>query len=468
MSAPSALGPPSPGGDGLRRGFFINLLGRSAVVASSAAVTLILARHYGAESFGRWSIATAYATLVGTLLDGGFHRLMMRDLGRTPEAAKNVLWRVLKRRLQIGAATVPLALCVAAIAVSRVDTWILIALLVATRLVSDLVGTFSSVLFAFERFRIPNAVEILRRSSLLGVVIVIVVQGGSMEWVGAAMLALTVAGSTAVIRPTLALVAEKTAPIPVSHWGDAAWFWVNGVLFWINAEVDQLMIAWLSDDRTTGLYAAAVRLIAVCLIIPKTVNDTVIRRWFRAGNKPDSQMVTTTQLLAGTGGILGLQFLIFSNEIIAFAYDSHYADASPAFAVLGLFLILHFGRCAPHWFLSTSDRVPLATTFLAAAAVVNFVTNLWLIPAYGALGAAYSTVACELLLVFLAYLATGKRAPELIIAAANGLIPALAAAAAALSLRLIAPWYIAAAAGGLLGAIGLGVSARRLLVSARS
>ncbi len=79
---------------GLRLGLFFNLLGRGAVVASGAGVSLLLARHYGAETFGRWSIATAYATLVGTLLDGGFHRLMMRDVGRTPDAAKQVLWRV--------------------------------------------------------------------------------------------------------------------------------------------------------------------------------------------------------------------------------------------------------------------------------------------------------------------------------------------------------------------------------------
>lgn len=468
MNAESTSAPAARAvGDGLRWGFVINLVGRSAVVASSAAISLLLARHYGAETFGRWSVAAAYATLVGTLLDGGFHRVMMRDVGRTPEAARGVLWNVVKRRLQIASGAVPIALLIAAVAVGNVRAWLLIALLVCARFTSDLVGTFSSVMFAFERFRRPNAVEMLRRSVLLAVVVVLVIEDVSVEWVAVATLALSIAGSGAIVRPALRLVADKTAPMPVSHWSDAAWFWVNGVLFWINAEVDQLMIAWLSDTRSTGLYAAAVRLVALCLIIPKTVNDTVIRRWFRAGSKVDGHMALTTFLLSGVGGLIGLQFALFSREIIALAYSSQYDAAAPAFAVLGCYLFLNFARSAPHWFISTSDRVPLATSFLAIAAVANVVANLWLIPAFGALGAAYSTAACELLLLCLAYVAAGRRAPKLIVAAVLGAVPALLALGAAYILRSYVPWFVAGIVATIFGGGVLALSARRQLASKR-
>jgi O-antigen/teichoic acid export membrane protein len=307
----------------------------------------------------------------------------------------------------------------------------------------DVVGTFSSVLLAFDRFRLPNLVETGRRTLLLAAVVVMVVSSAPIEWAAIATLVLCILGSGAIIRPTLRLVSDKLAPPPDSRWSDAAWFWLNGVLFWVNAEVDQLMLGALGDNYQAGIYAAAVRLIMVCMVIPRAVNDTVVRRWFRAGRQPDEQMIVTTLLLVLAGALIGGQFVLFPREIIDLVFSSRYAESVPCFAVLGWFLIFHFGRCAPSWFIATSDRVPLSTAFFATAAVGNFLSNLWLIPRYGALGASYATAASELLLLLLAYGAVGRTAPKLVLAAALGGLPALCASAFALALRGHLPWYLA-------------------------
>lgn len=455
-----------PKRDGLRVGFIINLVGRASVMASGAAISLLLARHYGAETFGRWSVASAFATLVGTVLDGGFHRLLMRDLGRAPEAARSVLLQTVQRRLRIAGVAVPIALLTAALTVGNVRTWLLIILLVLARVVWDVVATFSSVLLAFDRFRLPNLVETGRRSLLLAIVVVLVVSDVAIEWAAVATFALCILGSGAIVRPTLRLVSDKLAPPPDSRWRDAAWFWLNGVLFWVNAEVDQLMLGSLGDNYQAGIYAAAVRLIMVCMVIPRAVNDTVVRRWFRAGHQPDDQMAMTTLLLVAAGALLGGQFVLFPAEIIELVFSSRYAESVPCFAVLGWFLIFHFGRCAPSWFIATSDRVPLSTAFFAIAAGGNFLANLWLIPRYGALGASYATAASELLLLTLAYGAVGRSAPKLVLAAALGCVPALCAASVALVLRGHLPWYLAAmssvvATGGLIALLTRTRVARR-------
>lgn len=458
---------PPAAGDGLRLGFLINLAGRGAIMVSGGIISLLLARHYGAETFGRWSVATAYATLVGTLLDGGFHRLLMRDVGRAPDAARGVVLNIVKRRIQIAAISVPAALLLAALTVRNFRTWALVAVLVLSRLVWDVVATFSSVLYAFDRFRIPNVVETVRRCLLLAVVVILIVADAAVEWAGIATLVLCILGSSAIIRPALQVVASKTATPPDSPWRDAAWFWLNGVLFWINAEVDQLLLAWLGNEYQTGIYAAAVRLVLLCLIIPRAVNDTVIRRWFRAGSQVDEQMATTTLLLAGAGGLLGFQFMLFPREIISIVYSARYVDAAPCFAVLGAFLALNFARCAPTWFIATSDRVPLSTAFFALAALGNFVGNLWLIPRYGALGAAYATTASELLLLCLAYGTIGRRTPKLLVAGVLGILPALLAVGLSVMLRVYVPWYVACAIALSAGGAALFVLAKRSLVALR-
>src|SRR5262249_52004392 len=157
-----------------------------------------------------------------TVLDGGFHRLMMRDVGRAPEAAKQVLWTVVRRRIQIAALAAPAALALAAWSIGNLRTWVLVALLVAARVVWDVVGSFSSVLFAFDKFWLPNLVEALRRSALLVTVVVLVLLNGPVEVAAAGTLLLCILGSGAIIRPAAALVADKTAPLEPSPWRDAA------------------------------------------------------------------------------------------------------------------------------------------------------------------------------------------------------------------------------------------------------
>jgi O-antigen/teichoic acid export membrane protein len=358
---------------------------------------------------------------------------------------------------------VPVALLIAAVTIGNLRTWVLVALLVLARLVWDVVATFSSVLYAFDRFRIPNVVETVRRCLLLAVVVVLIVTDAAVEWAAIATLVLCILGSSAIIRPALHIIASKTAEPPASRWSDAAWFWLNGVLFWINAEVDQLLLSWLSNDYQTGIYAAAVRLVLLCLIIPRAVNDTVIRRWFRAGSQADTQMAMTTLLLSAAGGLIGLQFVIFPREIINLVYSARYADSAPCFVVLGAFVALHFARCAPTWFIATSDRVPLSTAFFALAAVSNFVANLWLIPRYGALGASYATTGSELLLLGLAYSTIGRGAPKLVVAAVLGFLPALLALGVSLLLRAYLPWYVACFLGLTTGAASMLALGKRSL-----
>lgn len=448
-------------GDGLRLGFVFNLLGRITAVASGGLVAIVLARHYGVETFGRWSVATVYATLVGTLVDGGFHRLTMRDVARDPDAARTILFDVLKRRAAIAALVIPLALLAAALLTGNLTTWTLIVLLVASRFALDITASFSSVLFAFERFRIPNLVEVWRRASLIVVVGVLVASDVQIQWVGAATLVISLAGSGFVIRPALKLVSTKMKSRPSSSWSDAAWFWFNGVLFWINAEIDQLMLSRMSGDRETGLYSAAIRVIGLCMFIPRAVNDTVVRRWFASGATPHAQLPVTNLLLLGCGGLIGAQFVTFSSEIIDFLYTDKYAASSPVFIPLALFLVLHFARSSPHWFLSTSDRVRLATLILGIAATTNLAANVWAIPRYGAVGAGYVTALSELLILICAYATAARTSPAIVYAGLFGCIPGVVSWFLGVNLAGWLPWFVAAA-------LAAGVGAVLLMLIARS
>ena len=45
--------------------------GRLANVVSGAAIGILLARHYGLETYGQWAAASVYAMLVANVVEGG-------------------------------------------------------------------------------------------------------------------------------------------------------------------------------------------------------------------------------------------------------------------------------------------------------------------------------------------------------------------------------------------------------------
>lgn len=447
-------------GDSLSVGFLFNLLGRAVTVVGGGLVAILLARHFQAETFGKWAVASVYATLVGTVVDGGLARLLIRDVARDPPRAGQALGRVLKGRAFLGAVVVPLALAFAAFQVRDTRAWILVLLLVVGRFVTDLAATLSSALFAFDRFKVPNLVETVRRLGMVMASLIIVFADLSIEWAGLATLALAFLGVPHLLRETRQVLRLDFSQSAVDNAKDAFWFWISGIFFWINGEIDQLMLSNLSGDRVTGVYAAAVRLVALFYIIPRAVNDTVIRRMFKSakdGVGLNRHMNATVLLLTGLGTTVGTIMYFQGPEVIGLVYGPNFTESGPVFATYGIFLALFFVRIAPSWYLSSSDRVPLVTAYLALACLINVGANLYLIPRHGAIGAAWSTlyseVALALLSVGTSLLINGRK---LLAAIGIGLVPGIFALAIELLIPAAAPWILRGAAASVIGIGTLG------------
>jgi len=104
--------------------------------------------------------------------------------------------------------------------------------------------------------------------------------------------------------------------------------------------------------------------------------------------------------LAVVGGIC-LLCILFINEIVALLLPSNYHDASrfaaPVF--LGSLAIgLYYFASAPLHYANKTKLIPILT---GTVACVNIGLNLWLIPSYGAIAAAWTTLFCNSLMCFL-------------------------------------------------------------------
>lgn len=409
-------------------GIALNLVGRLSSVLSGGVIGILLARRFGAQTYGTWSAAVVYGTLVLTTIEGGLDRVLIREASRQPERAGAFLRAVLRGRAAIALLVAPIALVAAWFLDPTFSSWLLVLFLVLARLAEGLQSSFFASLYARHRFGPPNVIETARRVALFaGIGLLLLLDGPIL---GAAIITflVMVASSYFVVGAAAREDIHLEGGVDLRHLrADAFWFWLGGLLFWINGEVDQLMLNGMQGPEPTGIYAAAVRLVAFTFIIPVAVNNAIIPRLFRSaksGKNLSLHLHGSALLLTAIGGLIALEAYLGRHEVVRLLYGAEFEASGTVLGILSAYIIISFMRMAPSWYVAASDRVALNTTFLLVAAVLNVALNLWLIPSMGPIGAAWATVASSVtLLAMVSFVTTFLTSPRFLLSYVVGALP---------------------------------------------
>ncbi|MCB9647848.1 MAG: flippase [Deltaproteobacteria bacterium] len=411
----------------------LNLLGRLSSVLSGGVIGILLARRFGAETYGTWSAAVVYGALVLTAIEGGLDRVLIREASRQPEQTGVILRAVLRGRVVIASVVIPTALIAAWLIDPTLSSWLLVLFLVLARFAEGLQSSYFAALYARHRFGPPNLIETGRRVVVFGGVVVLLLFDGPI--LGAAIISFgVVLVSTYFVRAATAREGIHTeAGQGLRHLRvDAFWFWLGGLLFWINGEVDQLMLTGMLGAEATGIYAAAMRLVIFFFIIPVAVNNTIIPRLFRSarsGKNLSLHLNGSALMLTVVGGIIALETYLGREAIVEILYGEAFLKSGPILGILSAYVFIDFMRMAPSWYIAAADRVALNTTFLLVAALQNVLLNVWLIPKIGPAGAAWATVASSVtLLVLVSGVTSFLTSPRFLLSFVVGAVPVALAA----------------------------------------
>jgi len=235
-------------------------------------------------------------------------------------------------------------------------------------------------------------------------------------------------------------------------------FGLNLLFGSIYLSVDVLLLAELKDDTEVGIYRGAVMLIALFPVIANTLNRGLFPRMARhlgdreaAGGELRfaSRVLLAVSIPAAVGGLMTAEPLM-----VFFGGDAFAVSALP-FMVMAPLLPLRFLNNSLGMTLSTLNRQDDRTRGVAVAACVNLVANFLVIPRWGAVGAAATTLGTEVLLMawfrwHVRPLVTGVGLPESILRTS---LPAVAMAAV---LWWLPQWHVlvTVTVGGLVYVVG--------------
>jgi O-antigen/teichoic acid export membrane protein len=379
-----------------------------------AAYFIIIARCLGAGNYGAFIAVAALISAISPFVGLGSGNLMVKNVARD----KTLFQAYWGNGLLMTACT-GLLLMGFVIGLCRVVLPQSIPLIVVVLVgISDLifVRVLDLAAWAFQ------SREMLSHNAQLNVLISLT------RLVGIAGLALAASRSTVVAWSSVYLAGSVLAALIAVCWITFKFGWprlalhsirsesLEGLYFSISLaaqtiynDIDKVMVARLGSLESAGIYAVAYRLIEVAFLPIRALLNAAYVEFFRRGAAGLQESVRySRQLLLKS---LAYPVFVFGMLLIAAPIVPHilgrgFGEATAALRWLSLLPLLK----TLHYFVSDAltgaGYQRLRTFFQVGVAVFNALINLWVIPAHGWRGAAWSSLASDTLLALALWIVT--------------------------------------------------------------
>lgn len=403
--------------------FNINWLLAEKVVGSGFLIltSIVVARTLGPENFGVLSSAMALVALFAVAGNFGLSGLVVRELVRAPDAYPKVLGSTLL--LKGAGYLIAAALVVGYGLIFLPSPWV--AIILACSLLFRPTEIIDYLFQANRNFRdlaivrtgaqiVSGVARILAAWYLrdpVAVAVAIVVQ----DVIIAALYLVLLRTRFSLTLPDLSV----SRPYVMSLVRQGMLLFAGAILATIYLRIDQVMIASMLGVREAGIFAVAATLSESWYFLPVAAVSALFPGMIALHLKDKAVFYQRFQRLLDVLFLMALAIAIFVSLtapwLIRLLYGADYVLAAPVLVIhvwSGLFIFMRtaFSR----WILIEGELLFSLLTH-GAGAVVNVVLNLIMIPHFGIVGAAISTLLSYAMASYVALAFNGKTRPVFIL-----------------------------------------------------
>jgi len=373
---------------------------RAVTLGASVVVSIVLARYLGAVQFGLLSYALAIVAIFAQLARFGMSGVLVRELVLHPDRRGDVLGTALVVRLAGGAVALLGVVLTAAFLLSDEPIVGVLAAILAVGLVFDSLIVIES---HFQGLLQNRTTAVLRAS------VSVVSMAASLVLVaaGAPIVAFAVVVGGESVLLGLGFLAAYQRNFAVQAWrlrwtvartllGQSWPLILSGVTASVYLKLDQVMLGVMREPETVGVYAAAARLSEGWYFIPVAIATAAFPVLLRAKAASEKLYERRLQELYDVLFWAALCVIVpvwlLADAIVVTLYGDEFHAAGPILALhvwAGLFVFLRAGLSK--WLIAEKLTIFSLATH-GSGALINVGLNLWLIPTFGAIGAAAATL----------------------------------------------------------------------------
>jgi PST family polysaccharide transporter len=357
----------------------------------------IVARAYGAEVLGRYSLAQTIVGLVTPFLAAGAEAIVIRDLvrrnqDRGPVAGSAALMLAL---FTIPAVSAPIIYAWAVYAddsqMVGIVWWLAIAFVPTPIYVIDFLWKSElrpaySVLPRLLIMPLALAAKAVAASAGFSIVAIAAISAAE-AWISAGLVAIVYAVAKrpeerwGLDRDVLRMLFRQTLPAMIS--------WLVGLVFF---RITHLMLGYLSDYKQVGIYSVAYQLIQIPNILPTIVLSTCYPRLVALKEEhPERYREYLDKLLSFfsfAGWALIAAIALFGDWGVTALFGRGFSGSGPVLLLLSASTLVNFSGFVRGQVIFIANRPNLHVVNALVGLAVMVPADLVLIPPYGALGGA--------------------------------------------------------------------------------
>jgi O-antigen/teichoic acid export membrane protein len=383
------------------------LAGQAARTVIQGIYFILVARSLDPAGYGAFVAASSFVLIGAPFATFGAGLVLIKNVARDP-ASFPVQWGNSLVVISLsGSALLGVMLAASPLVLPAAIPALLVLALGLSELVLARIAELCGQVFqAFQQLAWTAAIQfLLSVCRLISIAVLLAIDSSPtpLQW-GAGYLAATFAAAAAafatvhVLHGRPRLVVDRTR----LELAEGALFSVSLAARTVYNDIDKTMLSRLSSLSASGVYGAAYRVVDLAFTPIQALLSASYARFFQRGADGLSAGLRMARGLlpaaALYGAVAGLG-LVFLSPVVSLVLGPSYAELESVLTWLAPLPLLRAG----HYFLADAltgaghQRVRSAVQVLVAAA--NVLLNLWLIPRYSWVGAAWSSLACDGLLV---------------------------------------------------------------------
>ncbi len=369
------------------------------------AAIVLIARSVSVSDFGIYSFILALAVFFQLLADSGLSNILMRELAKQPEKIAEILGAALSLIWALSIAVELLILAIVPFLNFSLEVKLLTLVMgVATLSLFHCAG-YGSALRSQEDNELHAAGFLVHKVLFCALIFLGVKMGLALVGIVFAHLIPNVLLCFYYRWVVVRRYARPKIRIDLPMW---KYLLTNSIpvggatmVRLLAQQVDVMILSWMSDLRTVGLFSGPYRISMTLRFIPQTLAIPLYPMYSRLAADPDAKQRLQTaytrsvKFFVVAGFPVATIFFIFSSKLITLLLGDKYLVALPAMQLLGI-AFLPFFVSSPFPFLLTAlDKQRFLMTSSLFSLAMRVGLNLLLIPFYGYMGPCIAFFASE-------------------------------------------------------------------------
>lgn len=391
--------------------------GRGISIILSGAASIILARYLGSEQLGEFGAIYAYASLFTWLAIFGIDAILTREISIDRDQATGILQTGARLCVLFAVGATILSLGIAPFVGYKGHLYFLLIFAVIELLLFSPLRLYGVVFQVDLKQWYSAGINLLRQVIWLLLVVVLARLQARLftvivwRFIVAALEAILIWGFS---RRFLSRLSEIRPDRARFYLISAAPMAFSSLLASIYMRIDQVMLHTMVNDSTLGQYVAAVRVSEMFEMLPLALISSLVPILSISAKDPPvfrAYLDRTFRYLVVLACAICVVIATGAAFIVNLLYGKQFAAAGPLLAVLIWSEVSTFFGAVVVNAMVANDLQRYLLVPTAAGALSNVAFNLYLIPRYGALGAAWATLVSYSLAWFVVLLAFRQTRP---------------------------------------------------------